>query len=147
MLPSATAGTDRNSGLLPMPTSPIDLSAVAHTIKDSIAATRLLGIRYLWVDALCIIQDDEEDKRAEISCMKDIYKGAYYTLVAESATDSMDGFLHERPDPDFPVYRVLFARPQNGGYSYEAVYPRPVAAYDYELRKTAINGRAWTLKD
>jgi len=123
----------------------IDLSAIAVTIKDAILATRLLGIRYLWVDALCIIQDDEEDKRAEISRMRDIYKDAYCTLVIESVKDSMDGFLRERPGPDFPVYHLPFARPHGGGY--DVVYLRPEKAYDYEPRNAAINSRAWTLEE
>lgn len=125
----------------------IDLSVIATTIKDAIIATRLLGLRYLWVDSLCIIQDDEEDKRAEISRMRNIYKDAYCTLVVESATDSMDGFLHKRPDTDFPMYRIPYARPHDGDYNYEFIYFRNVAAYNYEPQKAAVNSRAWTMEE
>ncbi|KAF9460037.1 heterokaryon incompatibility protein-domain-containing protein [Collybia nuda] len=125
----------------------IDLSVVATTIKDAIVATRRLGLQYLWVDSLCIIQDDEEDKRAEISRMRDIYKDAYCTLIIESATDSMDGFLRRQPDPDFPVYHLPLAKPHNGGYTYEVVRLRNVATYNYEPQKAAVNGRAWTMEE
>ncbi|KAK3302700.1 heterokaryon incompatibility protein-domain-containing protein [Chaetomium strumarium] len=47
----------------------LSLSSLPATIRDAITVTRSLGIRYLWVDALCIVQDDEDDKANEIKKM------------------------------------------------------------------------------
>jgi len=40
-------------------------SVLPQTLKDAISVTRSLGFRYIWIDALCIIQDSDEDKAAE----------------------------------------------------------------------------------
>jgi hypothetical protein len=58
--------------------------------------TQLLGIQYIWIDSLCIIQDDVKDWRHEGSKMADIYAGAYITLAATSAYSSNDGFYQHR---------------------------------------------------
>ncbi|KAK0615367.1 heterokaryon incompatibility protein-domain-containing protein [Bombardia bombarda] len=58
------------------------------TIVDAINVTRSFGVRYLWVDSLCIIQDDKEDKMSEISAMDQIYAGAALTIVAATGSSA-----------------------------------------------------------
>jgi hypothetical protein len=74
---------------------PTDL--LPRTMQDAVAITRSLGIRYLWIDALCIIQDDQADKSSEISAMGMVYKNATLTIAAASASSAKDGFLQNRP--------------------------------------------------
>ncbi|KAI4658740.1 uncharacterized protein J4E79_006499 [Alternaria viburni] len=50
-------------------------------VKDAIALVRKLGGTYLWVDCLCIVQDDEKT-REQVNHMGDIYSGAYLTIIA-----------------------------------------------------------------
>lgn len=50
----------------------LDLPKTAKTIHDAISVTKKLGLKYLWVDALCIIQDEREDMNAELARMPDI---------------------------------------------------------------------------
>lgn len=50
----------------------LNLEALSKTIQDAIAFTRKLGIRYLWVDALCIIQDSPADKESAIDSVGQI---------------------------------------------------------------------------
>ncbi|KAK5791068.1 hypothetical protein VI817_006377 [Penicillium citrinum] len=64
------------------------------TIRDAVQTTRNLGLRYLWIDALCIIQDDDDDKNREIARMRDIYKRSSLTIVAAGARSVHEGFLH-----------------------------------------------------
>jgi hypothetical protein len=73
----------------------IALHTLSQTIQDAIHATRKLGIRYLWVDALCIVQDDEASKVKEIDQMGKIYSNAALTISAASAAHATDGFLHK----------------------------------------------------
>lgn len=77
----------------------IDNSRLPRTIQDAIEATRRLGIRFLWVDALCIIQDRPADKEREIQNMGHIYKHATVTIAAAAAKTSSEGFLRLEPAP------------------------------------------------
>jgi len=79
--------------------SNIDIDVLPRTIADAITATHSLGLRYLWTDTLCIIQDSSEDKGREISQMCDIYQRAYVTIIASCAKKAGDGFLHDRKNP------------------------------------------------
>ncbi|KAF4628642.1 hypothetical protein G7Y89_g9504 [Cudoniella acicularis] len=66
----------------------IPLVRLPETIRDAVYVTRNLGIRYLWVDALCIIQDDPNDWAQETGIMGNIYKNAVVTVIAEASPDS-----------------------------------------------------------
>ena len=62
-----------------------------RTIANSIELVNLLGLKYLWVDALCIIQDDANDQSYKISKMATIYSSAFLTIMAASSEDSNAG--------------------------------------------------------
>ena len=63
--------------------------------------TRKLGIRYLWIDALCIIQDSEGggDWLTESSRMAEVYKFAYLNLTASDSVDGHGGLYRSRDNP------------------------------------------------
>lgn len=73
---------------------------LSKTIQDAIIVCARLSIRYLWVDALCIIQDDVQDKFREIPKMARIYSNAIFTIAASSAGSAQDGFLQDRMKGD-----------------------------------------------
>jgi hypothetical protein len=80
------------------------------TIQDAIYITRKLGFRYLWVDALCIIQDSPngEDWAIESAKMARIYGYSFLTIAAELASDSSQGIFCDRPPQQgvvVPFYR------------------------------------------
>ncbi|KAF2622255.1 hypothetical protein BU25DRAFT_297426, partial [Macroventuria anomochaeta] len=64
-----------------------------QTIKDALWVTAELGLQYLWVDAFCIIQDEDADKNKELARMSDVYSEAYITLLAARSPKGQDGFL------------------------------------------------------
>lgn len=66
-------------------------------IKDAVIVTRSLGIRYLWVDALCIIQDSAEDWAFESMKMATVYHNAVITIAASCSPESGQRFLRRRP--------------------------------------------------
>jgi Heterokaryon incompatibility protein (HET) len=55
-------------------------------VGDAVRVTKTLGLRYLWIDRLCIVQDDEEDWARESSQMCNIYEGAVLTISADEST-------------------------------------------------------------
>jgi len=85
----------------------IPLSILPQSVQDAVFVTRKLGLRYLWIDALCIIQDSQEDKDKEIARMDRVYSGAYLTIAAASARTCHDGFLEPREIPKARI-RVPF---------------------------------------
>ncbi|KAK5121834.1 hypothetical protein LTR85_004709 [Meristemomyces frigidus] len=74
--------------------------ALSQTFLDAIEVTRKLGFRYLWVDALCIVQDDTEDWLREAAQMSSIYEGASLTIAATSSKDGQGGCFYDWPTPD-----------------------------------------------
>jgi hypothetical protein len=71
----------------------IPMTYLPRTIQDAIIITRNLNIRYLWVDAICIIQDDKIDKATQIRGMGAIYKQSTLTIAAMSSETPYQGFL------------------------------------------------------
>ncbi|KAF2102269.1 HET-domain-containing protein [Rhizodiscina lignyota] len=62
-----------------------------RTISDAIHLVKLLGERYLWVDTLCIVQDDDEDKEDQLPLMGYIYSHAIFLIVAAAGSDAHAG--------------------------------------------------------
>ncbi|EKG20915.1 Heterokaryon incompatibility [Macrophomina phaseolina MS6] len=62
-------------------------SQIPSTIRDAVTMCQNVGIRYLWVDSLCIQQDLTGEKQREINAMASIYNGAIVTIVAASGDD------------------------------------------------------------
>lgn len=72
---------------------------IPKTILDAIKVTHTLGLRYLWVDSFCILQDSKEDEAIEIANIRSIFRYAYKTVIAANARKVSDGFLrHILPD-------------------------------------------------
>ncbi|KAF2661783.1 HET-domain-containing protein [Lophiostoma macrostomum CBS 122681] len=67
----------------------IETSSLPSVFQDAITMTRRLEIGYLWVDCLCIIQDDELDWDTESSRMGQVYSGAFCNFGACAAADSV----------------------------------------------------------
>ena len=87
--------------------SRINLAGLSLTIQQAVHLARDIGFRYLWVDAICIIQDDEDDKATEIHKMARIYRDAQVTIVVASGQSAQDGFLEHRhskqPEAFLPI--------------------------------------------
>ncbi|SPO03726.1 uncharacterized protein DNG_06409 [Cephalotrichum gorgonifer] len=71
----------------------INESALSKTFRDSVLVTRNLGLRYLWIDSLCIVQDDPQDWEREAASMAEIYSMAYVTIAASAAADGTQGLI------------------------------------------------------
>ncbi|CAG8950117.1 hypothetical protein HYFRA_00008352 [Hymenoscyphus fraxineus] len=71
-------------------------SSLPRTFQDAISIVRSLNIQFIWIDSLCIIQDDAEDWKNESVRMATIYSNGYINLAATSASDSRGGCLSSR---------------------------------------------------
>lgn len=71
----------------------IRISDLPRNFIDAVRVSIQLGIRYIWIDSLCIVQDSEQDWKREAQTMHLVYSYAVLTIAATSAASSHDGFL------------------------------------------------------
>lgn len=124
--------------------SGLDLAQLPRTIIDAIEVTQRLGYKYLWVDALCIVQDAGEEMKEELSVMGQIYRDSDVTIIAANSSSSADGFLKVSEPPTFSV--DLFDVPtktERGSVNFLTAGYRSY----YKPFKDPINSRAWTLQE
>lgn len=69
-----------------------------RALRDAVKTTRNLGLRYLWTDALCIVQDSVEGKEREMAHMHRVFRDSYLMVVAANASSSEQGFLEVYDD-------------------------------------------------
>ena len=74
-------------------------SELSSVVRDAIILTREIGERYLWVDTLCICQDDSGSKEMQIANMNIVYAQAAMTLVALEGSDASYGLPGVQPYP------------------------------------------------
>ncbi|KAF3810386.1 hypothetical protein GCG54_00000432 [Colletotrichum gloeosporioides] len=73
---------------------------LTKTFKDAMLLTKHLGIRYIWIDCLCIVQNDAQDWAVEASRMASVYANAHLTISAMGATDGHQGlFINTGSEP------------------------------------------------
>lgn len=123
-------------------------------IRDAITATSRVGLRYLWIDSFCIVQDDELDWHREAACMGDIYENAFITLSSTTANDT--GRLFSELDPlklGYPITKIgqtpVFIRrelyhPAVPGYGLQD--PEHMVLPHYSLKQYTLS-RGWIFQE
>lgn len=124
-------------------TAGIDIELVPKTIQDAIQATNKFGLRYLWVDSFCIIQDSADDKKKELTQMSRIFHDAYFTIIASRAESAFAGFLHNCPLPAKPPPRLPFWS-QDGRVGVVSTQPMFTT---YNASGEPVTKRAWCLEE
>jgi len=76
--------------------SGLPFATLPQTFKDAVTVTRQLGLQYLWIDALCILQDSTQDWEQQCALMPQIYRDSTVTISAVAAPTSSAGFLSPR---------------------------------------------------
>ncbi|KAF4472219.1 Heterokaryon incompatibility, partial [Fusarium albosuccineum] len=138
--------------LLPFQDS-IPYWSLAANFRDAIAITRNLGIRYIWIDSLCIIQDSRSDWEAESKKMGSIYRDAAVTICAAASKGSKEGILKKRPPIPGPkaVKLKIFSDPKN--YAIINVSKRDELSDEtlwhlsWSSSFSPLSTRAWTLQE
>ncbi|UPL00481.1 hypothetical protein LCI18_011415 [Fusarium solani-melongenae] len=117
-----------------------------QTIRDAFQVARSVGVRYIWIDSLCIVQDEKEDVAREMTKMFQIYFNSCFTISAASAMTCKDGFLKRLPLNDTGLFflpiRVDKSTKGSVLLSREGPYWAMIGAYPQP-----INDRAWTLQE
>ncbi|KAI0893496.1 HET-domain-containing protein [Annulohypoxylon nitens] len=141
---------DRVAGFKPDATSPI--------MQDAIEVCRGLGIPYIWIDAVCIVQDDRQDWEREAAQMTDVYKNACLTICTPTSASCRDGFLGPRVSARIP-FRSRIDAGVAGYYNIRpcgVVKDVRIAESDYETFDNSNTGpgsvsnwwkRGWTFQE
>lgn len=79
------------------------MDKLPKTFQDAVHLARVLEVRYLWIDALCIVQDDVEDWKAEAGRMAEIYANSHLTISATASKDPTGGLFRLLPSDDSPM--------------------------------------------
>ncbi len=79
----------------------MNLSKLPQMFQDAIKVTRELGMRYIWIDSLCIIQDSKQDWQAECQKMEDVFSSADVTLSATCSSGVKEGFIKPQTVKNF----------------------------------------------
>lgn len=117
---------------------------IPETIRNAIALTKALGETRLWVDSLCIVQDDEAALQHDIRNMHRIYASSFLTIIAEDGQDAEFGLrgLRGLSAPRVVDQEVL---PMAAGERLLMIGSKyrdhPVSIYDYEERMWTFQER------
>ncbi len=107
------------------------------TYKDAVIVARRLGFKYIWIDSLCIVQDDEDDWKSESQQMGDVFKHASFTIAAHCADGDNDGFLAKSMQKRSTVEQL--------GHQGFSLYRRGNLAMD--VTASALCKRGWVLQE
>jgi hypothetical protein len=121
----------------------IPVDGLSQTFRDAIEITRELGLQYLWIDSLCIIQNDLQDWEVEASLMSTVYRGSHINIAAAAAINGNGGCFQEKL-----VNYVGKVRAETKANACTKLYDF-VEAYEYEraVPELHLASRAWVLQE
>ena len=112
-----------------------------RTVNDAIDFVKAMGERYLWIDGLCLVQDDEDDVSLGIEMMNSIYHGSYFTIVASSGVDASSG-LPGAGETARGGHQMQIIKEVAPGIKMTVLH-----SIDWHLRRSIYNRRGWTLQE
>lgn len=124
----------------------IPASRLPLTLRQAVAVCRQLDLEYIWIDALCIIQDDPSDWAAEARKMATVYSMSKITIIATGAASSYDGFLKRDVNsawldsPFVPPTRLVAQMYCTSGFHTNRRLHRPESS-------DPIDSRGWTYQE
>ncbi|KAL7933335.1 heterokaryon incompatibility domain-containing protein [Trichoderma chlorosporum] len=149
-----------SSGRLPLKTTRANLknhlrdipwALIPKTFQDTITVARNIGLAYVWIDSLCIVQDDHQDWLKESKRMGSIYEQAELTIAASHTPGCWEGFFFPRHPPPPSVEMPSFFSQDDGvsngpGTQVFATVRRDTAANTFP-EFGALNSRAWATQE
>ncbi|OCL05865.1 HET-domain-containing protein [Glonium stellatum] len=118
------------------------------TLQDAVVATRNLGVRFLWIDALCIVQDDSSEWASEALHMGRIYQNSFCTIAAVGSNSSAGGLYIARPSYDDVVAFRYTPHGEDPTTTQSEFFIRPVRhTFLNRVQESTWNSRGWILQE
>jgi hypothetical protein len=115
----------------------IEDTDLPQTFLDAVIITRKLGVKYLWIDSLCILQkfedgdsESKEDWNTESKLMEQVFSSAYFTIAASCADHRFHGFLKPRTPRQFITMTA-----------------EVINNFDRDVEQGELNKRGWVLQE
>lgn len=127
----------------------ITMDSLSRTFQDAIQTCRELDVRYIWIDSLCIVQDDKDDWASESQQMCDIYRLAHLTISAAHASGGNVGCFVERDGLVYLPFTLQFSR-MHGTKPKRTLFtpfPRNQPSIPVDKAEPPLYGRAWVLQE
>ncbi|KAH8654589.1 heterokaryon incompatibility protein-domain-containing protein [Tricladium varicosporioides] len=119
----------------------ISFNNLSKTFKDAVIICRRLGIQYLWIDSLCIVQDDAQDWEIEAAKMADIYACSFLNISALASPDGAGGCF-------YPRNRTVSIPSESNRTTSEPIYiSRSPSDYWVDIAKCPLASRAWVIQE
>ena len=118
----------------------IPANDLPRTFSDAIYITRALGFSHIWIDSLCIVQDDALDWEQQSSKMASIYSNAELVLAGVSAGSANEGFLR-KPRQSCERTISLDAKGSRTSFTYRIVPD------SHDFIEEPLYKRGWTLQE
>ncbi|KXJ96488.1 hypothetical protein Micbo1qcDRAFT_210763 [Microdochium bolleyi] len=118
----------------------IDYGKLPATFRHAVDVTRWIGVRYLWIDSICILQGKDGDFSTEAARMEDVFSGAYCVIAASAAQNQHDGFLEKRTACNFVHYEPK-------GKQAPLYICEGVDDFGRDVLNSHLNSRGWVLQE
>jgi hypothetical protein len=147
----------------------VDIKYLPATFSQAAMLANCLNVEYIWIDSICVLQDDDDDWAEQTSKMAEIYGNAYLTIAAAASTDCHDGLfrygdtIYESPeaygkglrDTTWLTRPTAVVRLSNGDGSVLYFYPEEIAPIPHRRKRTVRDplrfnhqmSRAWALQE
>jgi len=120
------------------------VAALPKTLRDAVIVARQIGVNYLWIDALCIIQDSSDDWEKEARKMAEIYSRSYCNIAATHTRSCDDGLFTIN---DYGKSAVICVDTRWDGVD---IYRLGLVDYEFVIKKlerAPLNSRGWVLQE
>ncbi|KAK7961231.1 hypothetical protein PG988_012445 [Apiospora saccharicola] len=126
----------------------VETSCLPQSFQDAIWLTHRLGVQYLWIDSLCILQDSQQDWVRESAKMRDVYENSWLTIAASRASDSEQGFLGDQDH--YESVSIPYRAGDTSGEVMACILPIEIAnnpRWRVVLNEDPLTSRGWALQE
>lgn len=122
----------------------IPMEQLPRTFVEAITVARQLGLRYIWIDSLCIVQDCFQDWQKEASVMGDVYSNSQLNIAATASQDSHGGLFRMRDPREIMSCKVAVSWE---GFEGTSAFVMDRYMWLKQLGKAPLSQRGWVLQE
>jgi hypothetical protein len=146
--------TERDSFIAKLQEIPLD--EMSSVMKDAVKVCEALGLRFLWIDSLCIVQDDIKDWERESEEMGSIYLHSFITICVPASSSCHQGFLDRQNRKVNVKFQSSINSAIKGAYTIEEAglasqlggfYPGQCTPYNIDVNVSSWASRGWVYQE